>query len=77
MALYQEEFAELLDLPWKTLQAIENGRRQAVRLDTLEKIASGYGIELWQLFHPDLPSPSVKRKKLIAEIMKRRNVIQR
>lgn len=56
VGLYQEEAAELLDLPYKTYQAIEGGRRVAVRLDTLEKLAQGYDLELWQLFHPDAPT---------------------
>ncbi|QYY34802.1 helix-turn-helix transcriptional regulator [Ruficoccus sp. ZRK36] len=76
-ALYQEETAELLDLPYKTYQAIEGGRRTAIRLDTLEKIAEGYEIDLWQLFHPNLPKLNNSCEKRVIKLMKHRGIPRR
>lgn len=73
-SLYQEETAELLDLPYKTYQAIEGGRRTAVRLDTLEKIAFGYGFDLWELFYPELPAFSEEINARIIRIMRHRGI---
>lgn len=73
-ALHQEETAELLDLPYKTYQAIEGGRRTAIRLDTLEKIADGYDLPLWELFHPKQPKLSEKCGTRVIQIMQRRQI---
>lgn len=56
----QEQAAEACGIAYKYFQHVESGRRPNLRLETLEKLASGYGVELWQLFTPHCPK-SVKR----------------
>lgn len=47
----QEELAELSGLSYKFYQHLESGRKQLVRIDTIERICSGYKIELWEFFY--------------------------
>jgi transcriptional regulator with XRE-family HTH domain len=51
----QEEAAEACGIGYKYFQHIEGGRRPNLRLETLEKLAQGYGLQLWQLFAPSFP----------------------
>lgn len=59
MGLTQERFAERAGLSYKYYQAVEGGRKADLRLSTIIKLASGLGIEVWQLFGPDDPAPSL------------------
>ena len=49
--LTQEELAELSGLSYKFYQHLESGRKRLVRIDTIERICSGYKIELWEFFY--------------------------
>jgi transcriptional regulator with XRE-family HTH domain len=51
----QEQFAEHAGLSYKFYQQIESGRKKQVWLDTLERIAAGFGLESWQLLAPKPP----------------------
>ncbi len=53
--LTQEAFAERSGISYKYYQAVEAGRKRELRLSTLERLASAYGLEVWQLLAPDLP----------------------
>jgi len=57
----QETAAEACGISYKYFQHIESGRRPNLRLETLEKLAAGYGVELWELFAPHSPK-GIKRK---------------
>jgi transcriptional regulator with XRE-family HTH domain len=59
--LTQEAFAELAGISYKYYQAIETGRKPDLRLSTLERLAKGHGLEVYDLFSPRLP-PSLKRR---------------
>lgn len=61
--LTQEAFSELAGMDYKTYQHIEAGRRPSVRICTVEKICSAYGIELWQFFLPKAPEIPAKKLK--------------
>jgi transcriptional regulator with XRE-family HTH domain len=71
--LTQEEYAELCGIPYKVYQHIERGRRANPRLSTLEKLAKGVGLSVFDLFSQNVPkvakisrkpsSPHYKRKK--------------
>ena len=61
--LTQEAFAEKSGISYKYYQAIEAGRKQDLRLSTLERLAKAYGIALWQLFAPQLPKAREKVKR--------------
>ncbi|HEY9154089.1 MAG TPA: helix-turn-helix transcriptional regulator [Opitutaceae bacterium] len=56
--LTQEEFAELAGLNYKFYQQVEAGRKKQLWLETVERLAAGFGLEAWQLISPTLPSSS-------------------
>jgi transcriptional regulator with XRE-family HTH domain len=53
--LTQEAFAEKAGISYKYYQAVEAGRKRELRLSTLERLASAYGLEVYQLLAPQLP----------------------
>jgi transcriptional regulator with XRE-family HTH domain len=55
LGLTQEQFAEQAGLSYKFYQQIESGRKKQVWLETLERIAAGFGLESWQLLAPTPP----------------------
>jgi len=62
--LTQEEFAELAGLSYKYYQAVEAGRKTNLRLSTLERLAQGHGLEVWQLLLPGETEPARKTTKV-------------
>lgn len=54
-SLTQEQFSELSGVAYKYYQLIENGKRIDLRLSTLEKLASAYGLGVHELLAPGLP----------------------
>ena len=48
----QEKFAEVAGMSYKYYQAVEAGRKRDLRLSTLERLASGHSLEVWQLITP-------------------------
>ena len=68
--LSQEAFAERSGISYKYYQAVEAGRKRELRLSTLERLAQAYGIEVWQLLGPEMPTskqikkPSVKARSV-------------
>ena len=67
MGLTQEGFAERAGLSYKYYKAVEGGRKSDLRLSTIIKLASGLGIEVWQLFGPDDPVSSHATKAVGAK----------
>ena len=67
--LTQEEFAEKAGISYKYYQAVEAGRKQDLRLSTLVRLATGHGLEPWQLLLPEdgagstLPPKKVRSSK--------------
>jgi transcriptional regulator with XRE-family HTH domain len=58
----QEAAAEQAGLAAQHYQDIEAGRRQGLRLVTIEKIAAAFEVEIWRLFKKDeLPVPERQR----------------
>jgi transcriptional regulator with XRE-family HTH domain len=55
LRMSQEEFAEHAGIGYKFYQQIESGRKKHIWLDTLERIADGFGVELWELLAPTPP----------------------
>lgn len=49
----QEEFSEHSGISYKYYQAVEAGRKQDLRLSTLERLAKAHQLEVWQLLLPD------------------------
>lgn len=58
--LTQEEFAEKAGLSYKYYQAVEAGRKNNLRISTLERLAKGHGLEPWQLLLPGDPKTARK-----------------
>ncbi len=52
-ALTQQQVAEFTGVSYKNCQRIESGRQRHMWLDTAERFARLYHLELWQLLHPD------------------------
>ena len=60
--LTQEQFSELSKISYKYYQALEAGRKQEVRLSTVERVARAYGIEVHQLLAPEVPRTKLAQK---------------
>ena len=54
LGLSQEAFAEKVGLGYKYYQSVEAARRRDLRLSTLEKLAKGCDLKLWQLLNFDV-----------------------
>ncbi len=53
----QEQFAEQAGLSYKFYQQIESGRKKQIWLETVKRLAAGFGLEAWQLLAPEEPEP--------------------
>ena len=51
--LTQEAFAERAGFAYKYYQALETGRKIDFRISTVQKLAKAFGLEPWELLHPD------------------------
>lgn len=56
--LTQEQFAEAAGIGYKFYQQIESGRKKQLWLETLDRLAAGFGLEAWQLLGSELPAGS-------------------
>ena len=65
IGLTQEQYAERCQIPYKVLQHLERGRRDNPRLSTLEKLAKGAGVSVFDLFAPKMPSVQEQKKKTL------------
>jgi transcriptional regulator with XRE-family HTH domain len=50
--LTQEQLAEIVGMGLKFYQQLESGRKPQIKLETVERLASPFGIEVWQLLSP-------------------------
>lgn len=66
-ALTQEQFAESIGLNYKFYQQIEAGRKKQIWLETVERLATGFGLEPWQLLAPDDPAHTTIRGRTSKE----------
>jgi len=51
----QEEFSEITGFSYKFYQLIEIGKKNDLRLSSLERLADAYGIEVHELLGPETP----------------------
>jgi len=56
----QEQFSERTGISYKYYQAIEAGIKKELRISTLERLATAYGIEVWQLLAPTIPQTRIQ-----------------
>lgn len=61
--LTQEEFAEIAGMSYKHYQAIEAGRKPDMRLSTLDRLASTYGIEVAELLGKPYPKTEISSRR--------------
>ncbi len=54
--LTQEEFASMAGFSYKFYQQIESGRKKQIWMKTVERLASAYNLQIWELLTPTLPS---------------------
>ena len=57
--LTQEEFAEIAGFSYKFYQQIEAGRKKHVWLETVQRLAAGFGLEAWRLLAPEEPAHTI------------------
>lgn len=69
--LTQEGFAEIAGMSYKYFQAVEAGRRPDLRLSTLERLAAGFSLEVWELLAPE--EPPLKTLKPAKRVAAREN----
>ena len=63
--LTQEEFGSIAGFSQKYYQQIESGNKKQIWLETIERLATAYGLKSWQLLHPKFPTKTklVKQPK--------------
>jgi len=62
--LTQEEFAQVAGIGYKFYQQIETGKKKQIWLSTIERLASAYSLEAWELLSPEIPRNSKLAKKV-------------
>ena len=62
--LTQEQFSERAGISYKYYQAVEAGRKRELRLSTLERLASAYQLEVWELLAPAKPKTRNSRRRI-------------
>jgi transcriptional regulator with XRE-family HTH domain len=60
-SISQEQCSELAGISYKYYQMIEGGRRIDLRLSTLQKLATGYGIQVHELLAPEMPETQIPK----------------
>ncbi len=58
----QEKLAKIAGVNYKYYQSVEAGRRQELRISTLEKFAKAYSLTPSQLISPTFPNKSKLKK---------------
>ena len=61
--LTQEEAAGVCGISYKFYQQIEANRKKQIWLETVERLAAGYGLAAWELLSPDLPKTTKLAKE--------------
>jgi transcriptional regulator with XRE-family HTH domain len=52
--LTQEELSKRSQVDYKHIQLLESKKPPAIKIDTLEKIVHGFGLELYEFFNDDV-----------------------
>lgn len=50
--LTQEQVAEAAGFEFKFYQKLENGKKPQIKLETVERLAKPFGLQVWQLLAP-------------------------
>jgi len=60
--LSQEKFSEISGFSYKFYQLIEIGKKNDLRLSSLERLAEAYSIEVHELLGPEMPKTKFPRR---------------
>jgi transcriptional regulator with XRE-family HTH domain len=60
--LSQEKFSEVSGFSYKFYQLIEIGKKNDLRLSSLERLAEAYGIQVHELLGPDMPKTKFPKR---------------
>ena len=61
--LTQEQMAEAVGFEFKFYQKLEGGKKPQIKLETVERLAKPFGLQVWQLLAPTTLLRRVKIKK--------------
>lgn len=71
LGLTQQVLAEKTQLSYKYYQNLESGRLAGITLATIERLAQNLGVDVWQLFHPEIIPPQAKGKRARSDKIER------
>jgi hypothetical protein len=52
--------AEVVGFELKFYQKLENGRKSQIKVETVERLAKPFGLEVWHILAPELAGAGVK-----------------
>ncbi|WP_081722002.1 helix-turn-helix domain-containing protein [Geminisphaera colitermitum] len=64
--LTQQEVSELSGFHFTFYQQLESGRKKQIWLETIERLAAPYGLEVWQFLKPGPVPPSRIKQRVIS-----------
>lgn len=64
----QQEFAELAGVGFKFYQQLESGHKKQIWLETVERVAAPYGLDLCEFLAPEMPKTSIKSKVIESSV---------
>ena len=67
----QEQFSEISGFSYKFYQLIEIGRKNDLRLSSLERLAAAYGLEVHELLGPRMPKTKFPKRLRPKQVRKR------
>jgi transcriptional regulator with XRE-family HTH domain len=70
--LTQEQMAEITGMGLKFYQTLEAGRKPQIKVETVERLATPFGIEVWQILAPASILRQAKYKLPTSRIIARR-----
>lgn len=56
----QEQMAEVVGFEFKFYQKLENGRKPQIKLETVERLAKPFGLDVWQILAPEMAGAVAK-----------------
>jgi transcriptional regulator with XRE-family HTH domain len=59
----QEEAAEVVGVALRFYQLLESGQKKQMWVGTLERLATSFGLQPWQLIGPELPAETTPVKE--------------
>ncbi len=51
-------------ISYKYYQSVETGKQEDLRFSTIVRLASAYGLDVWELLHPSEPDPKIDQRQV-------------